>query len=173
MKLVIQRVKSASVTVNNAQVSSIGRGILALVALHKDDTQSDLEYCAKKLLAIKLWENENGGSWRQHVKIREYEILCVSQFTLYGTLSKKNQPDYKQSMSAAQAETMYSQFLDMLKDQYEGNKVFDGRFGEMMDVALVNDGPVTIVLDSRNDIAEKKSSSSVPLSNDSEQVNSK
>lgn len=164
MRLVIQRVKSASVTVNQQQVSAIGPGMLALVGLHLEDTDSDLEYCAKKLLAVKLWENDNGAPWRQHVKQKGHEILCVSQFTLYGTLSKKNQPDYKLAMKADEAQTRYGQFLTMLKEGYSEEKIFDGRFGEMMDVALVNDGPVTLVIDSR----EGKSTGKQPSSSSSE-----
>ena len=149
MRIVIQRVKSASVTVDNKQVSAIGQGTLALVGLHHEDKESDLQYCARRLLAIKLWENQNGAPWRQHVKQKGYEILCVSQFTLYGTLSKKNQPDYKLAMKNVQAKEMYNKFLDMLRDGYDQAKIHDGKFGEMMDVGLVNDGPVTMVIDSR------------------------
>ncbi|KAL9185212.1 hypothetical protein ACHAXT_002989 [Thalassiosira profunda] len=159
MRLVLQRVKSASVTVEQQQVSTIGPGVLALVGLHTEDRESDLQYCAKKLLAVKMWENGNGAPWRQHVKQKGYEILCVSQFTLYGTLSKKNQPDYKLAMKAQQANDMYNQFLDMLREGYDREKIFDGKFGEMMDVALVNDGPVTLVIDSREDALRKQMSS--------------
>lgn len=151
MKLVIQRCKKASVSVNEKQISAIGPGMLTLVGLHHEDTETDIQYCAKKLLAVKLWENDNGAPWRQHVKQKAYDILCVSQFTLYGTLSKKNQPDYKLAMKADQAQTMYNRFLDILKTGYEGDKIFDGAFGQMMDVALVNDGPVTLVIDSRSE----------------------
>ncbi|KAL7543856.1 hypothetical protein ACHAXR_013226 [Thalassiosira sp. AJA248-18] len=159
MRLVIQRVKSASVTVDQKQISAIGPGMLALVGLHHEDTESDLQYCAKKLLAVKLWENDKGSPWRQHVKQKSFEILCVSQFTLYGTLSKKNQPDYKLAMKADQAQAMYNQFLDMLMGGYEKDKIFDGKFGEMMDVGLVNDGPVTLVIDSREGMLGKQMSS--------------
>ena len=155
MKVVIQRVKSASVTINinqkPTQISSIGPGILALVGLHTEDTTEDLEWCAKRLLAVKLWENDSGAMWRQHIKQKDFEILCVSQFTLYGTLSKKNQPDYKLAMKSVQAEEMYNNFLEMLRSGYGVDKIKDGKFGEMMDVGLVNDGPVTLVIDSRED----------------------
>jgi len=96
------------------------------------------------------------------VKQKEYEILCVSQFTLYGTLSKKNQPDYKLAMKADGAQKMYNQFLDMLKEGYEEDKISDGAFGEMMDVGLVNDGPVTLVIDSREGMMGKQMMSSLP-----------
>ena len=159
MRIVIQRVKSASVTVDQKQVSAIGPGTLALVGLHVEDDELDLQYCAKRLLAIKLWENDAGAPWRQHIKQMGYEMLCVSQFTLYGTLSKKNQPDYKLAMKSAEAQVMYNKFLGMLRDGYETAKIFDGKFGEMMDVGLVNDGPVTMVIDSREGMIGSQMSS--------------
>lgn len=137
---------------------------MALVGLHQDDADSDLEYCAKRLLACKFWENDNGTPWRQHVKQKGYEILCVSQFTLYGTLSKKNQPDYKLAMKAKEAEVMYDKFLGLVRAGYEADKVQDGRFGVMMDVGLVNDGPVTLVIESRKDGILASQSASIPPS---------
>lgn len=100
---------------------------------------------------------------RHGVKQKNFEVLCVSQFTLYGTLSKKNQPDYKLAMKAIPAEALYVQFLQMLRESYEDDKVFDGKFGAMMDVELINDGPVTLVIDSEpkakgDDGEEKKKS---------------
>jgi D-tyrosyl-tRNA(Tyr) deacylase len=166
MRLVVQRVKSAHVSVQQKQVSAIGPGIVALVGLHLEDTESDLQFCSTRLLALKLYENDSGTFWRQHVKQKGYEILCVSQFTLYGTLSKKNQPDYSLAMKADQAKTMYHRFLEMLKEGYADGKILDGRFGEMMEVGLVNDGPVTLVIDSREGMERKMSSMS--LSNDGE-----
>lgn len=156
MRIVLQRVKSASVTVEGNIVSSIGPGTLALVGLHEHDSEEDLHYCCKRLLGARLWPSESGGQWRHGVKQRDYEILCVSQFTLYGTLSsKKQQPDYKLAMKSARAEKMYSKFIELLRAQYQPDKIHDGVFGAMMDVSLVNDGPVTIMVES-----EPKSSSS-------------
>ena len=106
----------------------------ALVGIHENDTQKDLEYCAKKLLGCKLWANDAGAPWRHGAKQRDLEILCVSQFTLYGKLTKKNQPDYKASMKAIPAKAMYENFLDLLKSQYVPEKISDGVFGAMMDV---------------------------------------
>lgn len=160
MRLVVQRVKSASVTVEGQVVSSIGPGAMALVGLHQDDTKEDLEYCCKRLLACKLWENDSGAGWRHGVKQRGHEVLCVSQFTLYGTLSKKHQPDYKLAMKSTPAQEMYQEFLDMLKANYEEEKIKDGKFGAMMDVALVNDGPVTIVIESGPKAALEESNGS-------------
>lgn len=149
MRLVVQRVKSASVVVEGHQVSQIGPGILALVGLHEYDTTTDLEYCCKRLLACKLWANNNNdGQWRHSVKQKGFACLLVSQFTLYGTLSKKNQPDYKLAMKTVPAEQLYTQFVEMVRHQYEADKVKDGVFGAMMDVELINDGPVTIIIES-------------------------
>lgn len=152
MRLVVQRVKSASVTVTDNDsrtlVSQIGPGLLALVGLHEHDTRSDLETCCKQLLACKLWPNESGGLWRHGVKQKGLEVLLVSQFTLYGTLSKKNQPDYKRSMKAEPAQRLYSDFVTMLGEAYDADKVKNGVFGAMMDVELVNDGPVTLIIES-------------------------
>lgn len=157
MRIVLQRVKSASVTVEDKVVSSIGPGTVALVGLHQHDSQQDLEYCCKRLLGARLWPNDNGGQWRHGVKQKDYDILCVSQFTLYGTLgNRKNQPDYKLAMKSAQAEQMYNQFLEMLRDQYQPEKIHDGVFGAMMDVALVNDGPVTIMIESDPEHPDEK-----------------
>ena len=105
-----------------------------MVGIHENDTQKDLEYCAKKLLGCKLWENDAGSPWRHGAKQRSLEILCVSQFTLYGKLTKKHQPDYKASMKAIPAKAMYENFLELIKSQYEPDKIHDGVFGAMMDV---------------------------------------
>lgn len=165
MKVVTQRVKSASVSVDDNVISSIGPGILALVGLHVDDDMTDLQYCAKRLLNIKLWESTSNNddsssqptkkSWKRHVRQLNYEVLCVSQFTLYGTVSTKYQPDYKLAMKTEQARILYSCFLDLLREGYPSTTdncvIKDGAFGKMMDVALVNDGPVTLVIDSREE----------------------
>lgn len=145
----VQRVKSASVTVEGKVVSSIGPGILALVGIHEHDTEEDAKFCCKRLLGVKLWENENGGQWRHGVKQKDYSVLLVSQFTLYGTIgNKKYQPDYKLAMKSIPAEALYRKFLDLVRSEYQPEKVHDGVFGAMMDVALVNDGPVTILIES-------------------------
>ena len=148
MRLVLQRVRSASVTVEGEKISKIGPGVMALVGLHEGDTEENLKECCKKLLAAKLWPNENGGQWRHGVKQKNMEVLCVSQFTLYGTLSKKNQPDYKLSMKAIPANVLYTRFLQLLQESYEEDKILDGKFGAMMDVELINDGPVTLIVES-------------------------
>lgn len=183
MRLVVQRVHSASVATTSTTaaveegagsspvvVSRIGPGILALVGLHQDDTEDDLQYCCKRLLGCKLWPNTNnssnqesatGGLWRHSVKQKKFECMLVSQFTLYGTLSKKtHQPDYKLAMKAVAAQALYRQFVEMVRRDYgDATKIQDGVFGAMMNVSLVNDGPVTIIIDSRTPMGQQQSAS--------------
>lgn len=185
MRIVLQRVKRASVYVGGECVSSIGArppasptvarsdglaedappaaaregGLLALVGLHENDTDADLEHCARRLVACKLWNNaDETRPWRQSVRQRGYPVLLVSQFTLYATLSKKHQPDYKLAMKSDQARIAYEKFKDMVVSFYDGraNMVHDGVFGAMMDVELVNDGPVTIIIESNPSSEEKE-----------------
>ena len=152
MRLVIQRVKSASVSVDNEVVSKINHGIMCLVGISSSDTSEDMEYCCKKLLATKLWENDEGKGWRKNVIHKNFEILCVSQFTLFATVdNKKHIPDFKMSMKTIPAREFYSSFLFKLRSDYNQDSVHDGEFGAIMDVSLVNDGPVTIIIDSPPD----------------------
>ena len=160
MRVVVQRVKSASVSLvaengNNSQIiSQIGFGLVALVGIHVDDTIEDVEYCCRRLINCKLWSNDNDKPWKYSVKQKQYECLLVSQFTLYGTLSKKSyQPDYKLAMKSELAKILYEQFLQTMRTFYDNvpSKIHDGKFGAMMDVALINDGPVTIIIESRSD----------------------
>lgn len=122
---------------------------MTLVGIHEHDTEEDVAYCTRRLLGAKLWANDNGAPWRHGVKTKKFDVLCVSQFTLYGTLSnKKWQPDYKKAMKSEAAKELYDKFLEKMAQDYEADKIFNGKFGAMMDVALVNDGPVTIVIES-------------------------
>ena len=158
MRVVVQRVKSASVSLvaenggtSEMMISQIGSGLVALVGIHVDDTMEDVQYCCQRLIQCKLWSNDNDKPWKYSVKQKQYECLLVSQFTLYGTLSKKSyQPDYKLAMKSEAAKGLYEQFIQTMKTLYDPNKIQDGQFGAMMDVALINDGPVTIILESRS-----------------------
>lgn len=159
MRVVVQRVKSASVSLvlensKSEMISQIGSGLVALVGIHVDDTIEDVNYCCQRLINCKLWSNDNDKPWKYSVKQKQYECLLVSQFTLYGTLSKKSyQPDYKLAMKSESARVLYEQFLQTMKTLYDSlpSKIHDGQFGAMMDVALINDGPVTIIIESRCD----------------------
>ncbi|KAF2110820.1 D-tyrosyl-tRNA deacylase-like protein [Lophiotrema nucula] len=148
MRTVLQRVKSASVTVDGQLISQIGKGLLVLAAISKDDTEKDVESMAGKILKAKLWDNEEPpGRWKRGVAELGGEVLCVSQFTLLASLKKGNKPDFHQSASGVKAKTLYQAFFKKVQDLYEPEKVKDGIFAAMMDVALVNDGPVTIQID--------------------------
>ncbi|XP_038710117.1 D-aminoacyl-tRNA deacylase [Tripterygium wilfordii] len=148
MKAVVQRVASASVEVDGLIVSEIGPGLLVLVGLHESDTDSDADYICRKVLSMRLFPNESTGkSWDQNVMQRNYEVLLVSQFTLYGIL-KGNKPDFHVAMPPGKAKLFYASLVDKFQQSYKTDAIKDGVFGAMMKVNLVNDGPVTMQLDS-------------------------
>ncbi|CAA3019948.1 D-tyrosyl-tRNA(Tyr) deacylase [Olea europaea subsp. europaea] len=148
MKAVIQRVASASVEVEGRTVSAIGPGLLVLVGLHESDLESDAEYICRKVLNMRLYPNEKSGkTWDQNVMQRNYEVLLVSQFTLYGVL-KGNKPDFHVAMPPEKAKLFYASLVEKFRKAYNMDAVKDGVFGAMMKVNLVNDGPVTMQLDS-------------------------
>jgi D-tyrosyl-tRNA(Tyr) deacylase len=142
MRFVIQRVLEGSVTVSNEVVGKIGKGLVVLFGLTHDDKYEDLDFAANKLLNIRLFDDENGVRWKYGVKELNLELLIVSQFTLYGYL-KGNKPDFHWAMEPEKAKNMYNKFLDILEKKHPG-KIQAGKFGEMMQVGLINDGPVTI-----------------------------
>ncbi|KAI4718845.1 hypothetical protein E4T48_04925 [Aureobasidium sp. EXF-10727] len=144
MRTVIQRVKSASVTVDGQLISTIGKGLLVLAAIGKDDTQKEVESMANKILKAKLWDNDEGGKWKWGVKDIEGEVLCVSQFTLLASVKKGNKPDFHKSANGEKAKELYDQFFKKVQALYQADRVKDGVFQAMMDVALVNDGPVGV-----------------------------
>ena len=145
MKAIVQRVKSASVTVDEKLISEIQKGFLVLVGIGQDDTQKDVDYITKKILNLRIFESEK-GYFDKSIQDIDGEILFVSQFTLYGDCNKGNRPSFSHAMSPAKAKVFYQNFLDNFKKLYP--KIKDGQFGAMMQVELINDGPVTIVLDS-------------------------
>ncbi|KAF1951599.1 hypothetical protein CC80DRAFT_553249 [Byssothecium circinans] len=150
MRTVLQRVKSASVTVDGQLISSIGKGLLVLAAISKDDTEKDVETMAGKILKAKLWDDpdkEPAGKWKKAVADIEGEVLCVSQFTLLASMKKGNKPDFHLSANGDNARLLYQAFFKKVQSLYIADKVKDGLFAAMMDVALVNDGPVTIQID--------------------------
>ena len=163
MRAVIQRVKRASVTVNDEVVSSIGRGLVVLVGVKDGDTRDDLEWLSNKILKARLFpggaSEEGGGGadggkpWDANVMQAGLEVLFVSQFTLYGFF-KGNKPDFHNAMAPGPAKAFYEDFLAHARnDVYKGygeSRIKDGVFGAMMEVGLVNDGPVTMCLDSND-----------------------
>ncbi|XP_073313242.1 uncharacterized protein [Primulina huaijiensis] len=148
MRAVVQRVTSASVEVEGRTVSAIGPGLLVLVGLHETDVESDAEYICRKVLNMRLFPSEKTGrSWDQNVMQRNYEVLLVSQFTLFGVL-KGNKPDFHVAMPPEAAKPFYASLVEKFQKAYKMDAVKDGVFGAMMKVNLVNDGPVTMQLDS-------------------------
>ncbi|XP_024983806.1 D-aminoacyl-tRNA deacylase isoform X1 [Cynara cardunculus var. scolymus] len=148
MKAVVQRVISASVEVEGRTVSAIGPGLLVLVGVHDLDTDSDADYICRKVLNMRLFPNEKTGkSWDQSVMQKNYEVLLVSQFTLYGIL-KGNKPDFHVAMAPDRAKSLYASLVERFQRSYKADAVKDGVFGAMMKVNLVNDGPVTLQLES-------------------------
>ncbi len=143
MRLILQRVASASVSVEDKMISKINQGIVVLVGIMDDDTTEDIEWCVKKCLTIKLFNN-----WKDTVGAINGEILSVSQFTLGASFKKGTKPDFRKSMKTEEAKIMYNTFFKLLKEKHEGT--FDGAFGKMMLVDIQNDGPVTFTLDSKS-----------------------
>ncbi len=145
MRAVIQRVSRASVTVNGSTVSSIGKGLLILVAFSKNDTDSDSDYIIGKSTGLRIFY-DTSGMMNLSVSDIGGEILVVSQFTLYGDARKGKRPSFSDSMPPAEAKVFYDGFISKFRESFGSLK--SGEFGADMDVELVNSGPVTIILDS-------------------------
>ncbi|TNM85563.1 D-aminoacyl-tRNA deacylase 1 [Takifugu flavidus] len=145
MKAVVQRVVKASVCVGEEQVSSIGRGLCVLLGISAEDTQSDADYIINKILHLRLFADENGRAWSKNVMDLDYEVLCVSQFTLQCIL-KGNKPDFHMAMPAELAEPFYNNILENMRSIYKPELIKDGKFGASMQVHIQNNGPVTIEL---------------------------
>ena len=146
MKVVLQRSKAASVTVDGKVTGAIDSGYVLLVGITHEDTQKDVEYLAKKVANLRLWEDADK---KMNHSILEHggAILSVSQFTLYGDAKKGNRPSFTSAARPEIAEPLWEAFNNALREF--GLRVETGIFGAMMDVALTNDGPITILLDSK------------------------
>ena len=149
MKAVVQRVLSGSVRVDGEVVSSIGKGMVVLVGIHKDDTKVEMDYIVRKLVGLRMWDDESGRRWAKSAKDLGLEMLCVSQFTLYHVM-KGNKPDFHLAMGGEQSKQFYEDFLAEMNKAYNTEKVKNGVFGAMMEVELINDGPVTLQLEALN-----------------------
>ncbi len=148
MKVVIQRVKSAELFVENKLYSKIGSGLLVLVAVSKYDKHEDINWMANKLVNLRIFNDEKNQMNRSVDEV-DGEIMIVSQFTLYASTKKGNRPSFIKSASGNFAEKSYSDFVDMVNRLYKF-KVKTGKFGASMNIVLNNDGPVTIVIDSKS-----------------------
>ena len=148
MRLLIQRVRRASVEIEGVVKGAIGKGLLVLVGVTHEDTEEDLEYLAQKLLKMRIFDDEQ-GVMNLDVQQVEGELLIVSQFTLLASTRKGNRPSYIAAAPAAVSRPMYERFVERM-ESLTGRKVATGEFGADMQIELVNDGPVTIWIDSKN-----------------------
>ncbi len=146
MRAVIQRVSRADVVVEERTVAEIGRGIVLLVGVEKGDTEVDADYIAKKTSSLRIFEDE-AGKMNLSVKDIAGEVLCVSQFTLLADARKGRRPSFDGAESPERAEALYKEVVERVRK--EGIVVKEGVFGGYMKVSLTNDGPVTILLDSK------------------------
>ncbi|MGN0210871.1 MAG: D-aminoacyl-tRNA deacylase [Muribaculaceae bacterium] len=147
MRIVIQRVKQASVAVDNQVISQINHGLLVLVGVENGDTEDDCRWLAAKTLALRIFNDENGVMNRSVADVAG-NVLAVSQFTLTASTRKGNRPSYIRAAGHELATHLYQLYADLIADAL-GRPTAQGRFGADMQVSLVNDGPVTIIIDSR------------------------
>ena len=148
MRVVIQRVASASVTIAGKVKSSIGKGLMILLGVGHEDEIADIDYLVKKAAALRIFDDDAGVMNRSVVDI-EGEVLVVSQFTLMASTKKGNRPSYIEAAGHEKAIPMYEEFCRRMSDTI-GRPVGTGEFGADMKVSLINDGPVTICIDSKN-----------------------
>ena len=148
MRAVIQRVISANVAINNEEYSSIKHGVLVLLGIEEADNFEDIEYLSGKISRLRIFDDENGVMNLSVSEIKA-EILVVSQFTLHASTKKGNRPSYIRSAKSEISIPLYEKFVENIKSVSDVN-VCTGVFGAMMQVELVNDGPVTIIIDSKN-----------------------
>jgi len=148
MRIVLQRVKSASVSIEGLVVGEIEQGFLLLVGVGPNDTRDDASYLARKIAGMRIFSDENG---KMNLSIDQVggKILSVSQFTLFADTKKGNRPSFTGAASSEAANKLYEEFNEILRTEY-GLIVETGEFGADMQVSLVNDGPVTILLDTKN-----------------------
>lgn len=145
MKVIVQRSLKSKVEVDKKIVGEIEKGFVLLVGFHVDDTEEDLNYMVKKILNLRIFDDENGVMNRS-ILDEKASILSISQFTLYANTKKGNRPSYIEAMRPEKATLLYDKFNQKLKEQIH---VETGIFGADMKVSITNDGPVTIVLESR------------------------
>ena len=148
MRVVIQRVKEASVSVQGVKISEIQKGLLILVGVETQDTQQDIDWLVAKVAKLRIFEDLDGA---MNVSLQDIDadVIVVSQFTLHASTKKGNRPSFIKAAKPEVAIPLYQEFVDSLEKQLD-KKIQTGQFGAMMEVALINDGPVTITIDSKN-----------------------
>ena len=145
MRVVVQRVKKANVTVSDKLVSEINQGYLLLVGFTLTDTLKEVQQVARKVANLRVFSDED-DKLNLNIKQIDGKILSISQFTVYGDLKKTNRPSFTKAKAYEEAKQLYEKFNDILRKEYQ-LEVQTGVFGENMQVSLVNDGPVTIIID--------------------------
>lgn len=150
MKVVIQRVSKASVTISNKKVASIQSGLLVLLGIVNEDTQEDIDYLVKKTANLRVFNDDNGIMNKSLIDTNG-EVIVVSQFTLQASTKKGNRPSYIKAAKPAIAIPLYEKFISTLENQIS-TKVQTGEFGADMKVELLNDGPVTLIIDSKSKV---------------------
>ena len=148
MKLVIQRVNESSVEIDSKIKAEIGKGLLVLIGISQEDNKLDVEWLVNKVLNIRIFNDSDGVMNKSIIDIKG-EILIISQFTLMALTKKGNRPSYIKSASHEIAIPLYNYFIELLESKLN-NKIKTGIFGANMKVTLINDGPVTIIIDSKN-----------------------
>jgi D-tyrosyl-tRNA(Tyr) deacylase len=146
MKICLQRVIEASVEVNNEVISTISQGVLLLIGFSNDDKNEYFNKLINKIINLRIFPDTE-GKFDKSIKDINGDILVVSQFTLFGNVFKGNRPDFTASMPYSEAEKLYEEFVDILKNSYYIDKVKRGIFGAKMLVSLKNDGPVTLIIE--------------------------
>jgi len=147
MKIIVQRAREARVIVDETTVGVIDHGLMLLVGMTHNDTLEDVKYCAKKVANLRIFEDEFG---KMNLSVKDVGggILSISQFTLYGRTEKGNRPSFTDAARPEVAEPLYRQFNEVLQTEY-GLQVETGVFGAMMEIDFVNDGPVTLIVESK------------------------
>jgi D-tyrosyl-tRNA(Tyr) deacylase len=143
MRLLVQRVTEARVAIDNQVAGQIGKGLMVLAGFHRDDSELDIPWFVSKLVNLRIF-GDGEGKMNLSVKEIQGSILVVSQFTLYANIQGGRRPDFFQSAPPSQAIPLYERFLELLRRECP---VETGRFGAMMQISLVNDGPVTILIE--------------------------
>ncbi len=147
MRVVIQRVTKAKVSIENKEKSSIGKGMMILMAMEDSDTEQDIEWLTDKIVKLRIFDDENGVMNKSVLDV-DQQIMVVSQFTLFASTKKGNRPSYLRSSKPEFSKPMYEKFVLSLQGKL-GKPVATGEFGTFMQIDLCNDGPTTIIIDSK------------------------
>ena len=148
MRALIQRVSKAYVEVNEKKFSSIDKGLLVLLGVQDTDDQTDITWLSNKIIKMRLFEDDN-GKMNQSIEDIKGQLLIVSQFTLHASTKKGNRPSYTKAAKPAIAIPLYTKFIDTLESKL-GKNIQTGKFGSHMELEIHNDGPVTIIIDTKN-----------------------